>query len=76
VAAIGQATGSAGACLRGHFGSGLMELIVLNVGYELGILSPRIFAMMVLEELPGVGGDRLDVTPLPLGEHRVEGERF
>ena len=26
----------------------LMELIALNVGYELGILSPRIFAMMVL----------------------------
>jgi Kef-type K+ transport system membrane component KefB len=30
---------------------GLMELIVLNVGYELGILSPRIFAMMVLMAL-------------------------
>lgn len=30
---------------------GLMELIVLNVGYELGILSPRIFAMAVLMAL-------------------------
>ncbi len=30
---------------------GLMELIVLNVGYELGILSPRVFAMMVLMAL-------------------------
>lgn len=30
---------------------GLMELIVLNVGYELGILSPKIFAMMVLMAL-------------------------
>jgi len=30
---------------------GLMELIVLNVGFELGILSPRIFAMMVLMAL-------------------------
>ncbi|HEX7613765.1 MAG TPA: cation:proton antiporter [Thermoanaerobaculia bacterium] len=30
---------------------GLMELIVLNVGYEMGILSPRIFAMMVLMAL-------------------------
>jgi Kef-type K+ transport system membrane component KefB len=30
---------------------GLMELIALNVGYELGILSPRIFAMMVLMAL-------------------------
>jgi Kef-type K+ transport system membrane component KefB len=27
---------------------GLMELIALNVGYELGILSSRVFAMMVL----------------------------
>jgi Kef-type K+ transport system membrane component KefB len=27
---------------------GLMELIVLNIGYDLGILSPQIFAMMVL----------------------------
>jgi Kef-type K+ transport system membrane component KefB len=30
---------------------GLMELIVLNIGYDLGILSPRIFAMMVLMAL-------------------------
>jgi Kef-type K+ transport system membrane component KefB len=30
---------------------GLMELIALNVGYELGILTPRIFAMMVLMAL-------------------------
>lgn len=30
---------------------GLMELIVLNVGYEVGVLSPRIFAMMVLMAL-------------------------
>jgi len=27
---------------------GLMELIVLNIGYDLGILSPQIFTMMVL----------------------------
>lgn len=27
---------------------GLMELVVLNIGYELGILSAQIFAMMVL----------------------------
>jgi Kef-type K+ transport system membrane component KefB len=27
---------------------GLMELIVLNIGYEMGILSLRIFAMLVL----------------------------
>jgi Kef-type K+ transport system membrane component KefB len=30
---------------------GLMELIALNLGYELGILPPRIFAMMVLMAL-------------------------
>lgn len=30
---------------------GLMELIALNVGYELGILSPRVFAMMVVMAL-------------------------
>jgi Kef-type K+ transport system membrane component KefB len=30
---------------------GLMELIALNVGYELGILSPAIFTMMVLMAL-------------------------
>lgn len=27
---------------------GLMELVVLNIGYDLGILSPAIFAMMVI----------------------------
>lgn len=30
---------------------GLMELVVLNIGFELGILSPEIFAMMVLMAL-------------------------
>jgi K+:H+ antiporter len=30
---------------------GLMELIALNIGYELGILSPKAFAMMVLMAL-------------------------
>lgn len=30
---------------------GLVELIVLNIGYDLGILSPQIFAMMVLMAL-------------------------
>lgn len=30
---------------------GLMELIVLNIGYELGILSPRIFTMLVIMAL-------------------------
>jgi len=30
---------------------GLVELIVLNLGYDLGILSPRIFTMMVIMAL-------------------------
>jgi Kef-type K+ transport system membrane component KefB len=30
---------------------GLMELVVLNIGYDLGILSPQIFAMMVIMAL-------------------------
>ena len=30
---------------------GLMELVVLNVGLELGIISPTLFAMMVLMAL-------------------------
>jgi Kef-type K+ transport system membrane component KefB len=30
---------------------GLMELVVLNIGYDLGILSPRMFTMMVLMAL-------------------------
>lgn len=30
---------------------GLMELIVLNIGYDLGILSPEVFSMMVLMAL-------------------------
>lgn len=30
---------------------GLMELIVLNIGYDLGVLSPEIFAIMVLMAL-------------------------
>ena len=30
---------------------GLMELVALNVGYDLGILSPRMFTMLVLMAL-------------------------
>jgi Kef-type K+ transport system membrane component KefB len=30
---------------------GLVELVVLNIGYDLGILSGRIFTMMVLMAL-------------------------
>lgn len=59
---------------------GLMELIVLNIGYELGVLSPTVFTMMVLMALvttfmtsPALSiiqylsgrRERLDVKPLP-----------
>ncbi|MDF2456756.1 MAG: Na+/H+-exchanging protein [Cytophagaceae bacterium] len=30
---------------------GLMELVVLNIGYDLGVLSPEVFAMMVIMAL-------------------------
>jgi Kef-type K+ transport system membrane component KefB len=30
---------------------GLVELIVLNIGYDLGVLSPMVFTMMVLMAL-------------------------
>jgi Kef-type K+ transport system membrane component KefB len=30
---------------------GLMELIVLNVGYERGVISPKLYTMMVLMAL-------------------------
>jgi len=30
---------------------GLVELIALNIGYDLGILTPRIFAMLVIMAL-------------------------
>jgi Kef-type K+ transport system membrane component KefB len=30
---------------------GLMELIVLNIGLDLGVISPTLFAMMVLMAL-------------------------
>lgn len=61
VASIGKFCGSALAARFGGFGwrdacslgvlmntRGLMELIVLNVGFELGVISPRLFAMLVI----------------------------
>ncbi|MBV7532616.1 cation:proton antiporter [Chitinophaga sp. sic0106] len=45
---------------------GLMELIVLNIGYDLGILSPEIFAMLVLMALATtfMTGPLLDLVDL------------
>jgi Kef-type K+ transport system membrane component KefB len=54
---------------------GLMELIALNIGYDLGILSPRIFTMLVIMALATTmltgplltlfGEKRLASEPLP-----------
>lgn len=45
---------------------GLMELVVLNIGFDLGILSPEIFAMMVLMALATtfMTGPLLDLVAL------------
>jgi len=64
VAVIGKFVGSAfsalfvGQSLRNSFiigflmnTRGLMELVVLNIGYDLGVLSPEIFTMMVMMAL-------------------------
>ena len=42
---------------------GLMELIVLNIGYDLGVLTPQVFAMMVIMALitTGMTGPALDL---------------
>jgi Kef-type K+ transport system membrane component KefB len=53
---------------------GLIELIALNIGYDLGILSPRIFTMLVIMTLvttcmtgPLLGfSDYLRVRKLPV----------
>jgi len=42
---------------------GLMELIVLNIGYDLGVLTPQVFAMMIIMALitTGMTGPALDL---------------
>jgi Kef-type K+ transport system membrane component KefB len=64
VAIVGKAAGSAGAARLSGMSwrnslamgvlmntRGLMELVVLNIGYDLGILSPTVFSMMVVMAL-------------------------
>ncbi|MBI3549194.1 MAG: cation:proton antiporter [Elusimicrobia bacterium] len=58
---------------------GLIELVVLNIGYDLGVITPSIFAMMVLMAIAttvmagpglallGVVPDRRDSAPEPTG---------
>lgn len=53
---------------------GLMQLIVLNIGYDLGILSPEIFAMMVLMALVTtfMTGPALDLINWLMPEKQTE----
>ncbi|MEO6539484.1 MAG: cation:proton antiporter [Ferruginibacter sp.] len=55
---------------------GLMQLIVLNIGYDLGILSPEIFAMMVLMALVTtfMTGPALDLINWLIPEKNTERE--
>lgn len=58
---------------------GLMELIVLNIGLDLGVISPTLFAMMVIMALVTtlttspmlwlLGADSLQVTPTSVQVH-------
>ena len=53
---------------------GLMELIVLNIGYDLGIISPTIFVMMVLMALitTFITGPLLKLSIKPEDEMQTE----
>ena len=44
---------------------GLMELIVLNIGLDLGVISPTLFAMMVIMALVTTAHDRADARSHP-----------
>jgi len=47
---------------------GLMELIVLNVGLDLGVISPALFAMMVLMALATTMATSPILQMLPAGD--------
>jgi len=53
---------------------GLMELVVLNIGYDIGVLSPEIFAMMVIMALATtcMTGPALDLIDRLFPEKRGE----
>jgi Kef-type K+ transport system membrane component KefB len=61
---------------------GLMELIVLNIGFDLGILTPAVFAMMVIMALVTtfMTGPALDLINYLFRKsetpHRVETEKY
>lgn len=51
---------------------GLMELVVLNIGYDLGVLTPEVFAMMVIMALATtfMTGPALDIINRVWPEHK------
>ena len=53
---------------------GLMELVVLNIGFDLGVLSPQIFAMMVIMALVTtfMTGPALDLINFLFKEKNLE----
>ncbi|MTG99172.1 cation:proton antiporter [Myroides albus] len=55
---------------------GLMELIVLNIGFDLGVLTGEIFAMMVIMALATtfMTGPLLDLINFIFGKDKVESE--
>ena len=57
---------------------GLMQLIVLNIGYDLGILTPEIFAMMVLMALVTtfMTGPALDLINWLIPEKAIKEEKI
>ncbi len=58
---------------------GLTELIVLNIGYDLGVLGPELFAMLVIMALftTFMTGPCLDlINYLFKGKTSIECDRF
>ncbi len=58
---------------------GLMELIVLNIGLDLGVISPTLFAMMVIMALvtTGLTAPVLQwLIPTPVAEIRQAGSEI
>ena len=57
---------------------GLMELVVLNIGYDLGILNPAVFTMMVLMALVTtfMTGPALDIIGYYFPENKTRATRY
>lgn len=51
---------------------GLMELVVLNIGYDLGILSPRVFSVMIIMALVTTFMTSPMLSALAVGKRKPE----